>query len=343
MTPTISKKYWADQTLVAGQQFGYSFDDIGNRTQTAAGGDLSGANLRLANYSANNLNQYTSRDVPGYLDVMGLAYATNPVTVNSTTAYRHGEYFRQELTVNNGTTSVWQSITVHAPGQTDVTGYKYLPKTQEQFSYDYDGNLTNDGRFAYVWDGENRLIAVAANTSIGPRQSLKLEYDAKGRRVRKQVWGNTNWLGSATNDLKFVYDGWNILAELNASNARARTYLWGLDLSGSPQGAGGVGGLLEVVYYGASSTNSFVAFDGNGNVASLLNSVDGTYLAQYEYGPFGELLRATGPLATLNPCRFSTKYQDGESDVSFFPLRPFINGRFITRWGIGVTSQHQTF
>ena len=31
-------------------------------------------------------------------------------------------------------------------------------KTPEDFSYDADGNLTNDGRFAYTWDGENRLV-----------------------------------------------------------------------------------------------------------------------------------------------------------------------------------------
>lgn len=327
---TSGRKYWSDQTLVAGEQFGYAFDDIGNRTQTLSGGDASGANFRLANYNANTLNQYTSRDIPGYVDVFGLAYATNPVTVNGTTAYRKGEYFRQEVSVHNTTTSVWQSVTAHASGQTDVTGNKYVPKTQEQFSYDYDGNLTNDGRFAYSWDAENRLVAMAANTSIGPQQSFKFEYDAKGRRVRKQVWGNTTWYGTATNDLKFVYDGWNPVAELNAANSRARTYLWGLDLSGSLQGAGGIGGLLELVYYGASTTNSFVAFDGNGNVASLVNAADGTSLAQYEYGPFGEVIRATGPMAKANPFRFSTKYQDDETDLLYYGFRYY--NATIGRW-----------
>jgi YD repeat-containing protein len=33
------KKYWPDWTPVAGQQFEYAFDDIGNRTSTKAGGD----------------------------------------------------------------------------------------------------------------------------------------------------------------------------------------------------------------------------------------------------------------------------------------------------------------
>jgi hypothetical protein len=34
-------------------------------------------------------------------------------------------------------------------------------------------------------------------------------------------------------------------------------------------------------------------------------------------GPFGELLRATGPTARINPIRFSTKYQDDETDLLF--------------------------
>src|SRR6266567_2529398 len=59
------KKYWSDGTPVAGQQFEYGFDDIGNRTSASAGGDNVGQSLRPASYSANNLNQYSSRDVPG--------------------------------------------------------------------------------------------------------------------------------------------------------------------------------------------------------------------------------------------------------------------------------------
>ncbi|MGN6644717.1 MAG: hypothetical protein ACTHKU_17140, partial [Verrucomicrobiota bacterium] len=72
---TSGKKYWADGTPVAGQQFEYTFDDIGNRQSTKSGGDENGANLRSATYTANGLNQYTSRGVPGYVDVLGLALA----------------------------------------------------------------------------------------------------------------------------------------------------------------------------------------------------------------------------------------------------------------------------
>src|SRR5438093_12147489 len=59
------KKFWSDGAPVEGQQFEYAFDDIGNRKSTKTGGDSTGANLRSATYSANNLNEYASRTVPG--------------------------------------------------------------------------------------------------------------------------------------------------------------------------------------------------------------------------------------------------------------------------------------
>jgi RHS repeat-associated protein len=322
-------KYWLDGTPVAGQQFDYTFDTIGNRTQTKAGGDQNGAGLRVASYSANALNQYTSRDVPGAVDVMGIALGTNTVTVNSLATYRKGEYFRKELDVDNSGNPVWQSITVAASGETTVTGNQFVPKTAEAFGYDADGNLTSDGRWNYTWDAENRVVAMAANTTTGPTNSMKFEYDWQGRRIHKQVWGNTNWNGTPTNDVKFLYDRWNPIAQLNASNNNViQLYIWGLDLSGTMQGAGGVGGLLEV--NDTANGVHFVGYDGNGNVSALVKASDGSVSACYEYGPFGELLRATGPMAKVNPFRFSTKYQDEETDLLYYGYRYY--GASIGRW-----------
>ena len=114
--------------------------------------------------------------------------------------------------------------------------------------------------------------------------------------------------------------GWNPIAQLNTTNNNVvQSYLWGLDLSGSLQGAGGVGGLLEV--NDPANGIHFVAYDGNGNVAGLAKATDGSSSAVYEYGPFGELLRATGPMAKANPFRFSTKYQDDETDLLYYGYR----------------------
>jgi len=60
-----------------------------------------------------------------------------------------------------------------------------------------------------------------------------------------------------------------------------------------------------------------------------MNAVDATLTAQYEYGPFGELLRATGPMAKPNPFRFSTKYSDDDTDLVYYSP-----GRFYSPpWG----------
>ncbi|MCI0540091.1 MAG: hypothetical protein L0Z50_33210 [Verrucomicrobiales bacterium] len=75
------KRKWADHTPVAGQQFEYGFHDIGNRTSTKVGGDAAGANLRSATHTANNLNQYTSRTVPGAVDILGLANSSGAAEV----------------------------------------------------------------------------------------------------------------------------------------------------------------------------------------------------------------------------------------------------------------------
>ncbi|MBN2452099.1 MAG: hypothetical protein JXR77_17055, partial [Lentisphaeria bacterium] len=73
------------------------------------------------------------------------------------------------------------------------------------------------------------------------------------------------------------------------------------------QGAGGVGGLLSC---SSASSSLFVAYDGNGNVAALVDADTGTVTAQYDYSPFGETVRAVGPAASENPFRFSTKYAE---------------------------------
>jgi len=58
------------------------------------------------------------------------------------------------------------------------------------------------------------------------------------------------------------------IVELNATdNTLMRSYVWGLDLSETLEGAGGVGGLLWVTLHTASGPaagTQFAAYDGNG-------------------------------------------------------------------------------
>jgi RHS repeat-associated protein len=54
---------------------------------------------------------------------------------------------------------------------------------------------------------------------------------------------------------------------------------------------------------------------------------------EYVYGPFGEVIRATGPMAKANPFRFSTKFQDNETDLLYYGYRYYSasTGRWLSR------------
>ena len=74
-------------------------------------------------------------------------------------------------------------------------------------------------------------------------KKLQFAYDHMGRRVLKRVWTYTagSW-GNPTAETKYVYDGWRVIMELDGLNSDAvtRKFTWGLDLSGSVEGAGGI-------------------------------------------------------------------------------------------------------
>ena len=232
-----------------------------------------------------------------------------------------------------------------------------------------DGNLTEDGEYTYVWNAENRLIEVKPTYPESMRRPswIKMQYDYLGRRIRKvgyewQTGGlgtPGSWPTNPTSDTRFVYDGWNLLMELDGlnSNAVLRQYTWGLDLSGQNgnpsvggiHGAGGIGGLLAMRSgSGTSSTaddGSYLYFyNANGDIGQLMKTSNegggyGSTAARYEYYPFGgDLVSVFNPTSGANPARnnpfrFSTKYRDNESKCYYYGyryLRPK-HGRWISR------------
>ena len=156
-------------------------------------------------------------------------------------------------------------------------------------THDPDGNMTYDGTFRYTWDAENRLIAVSNATGTAFVSSYT--YDHLGRRITKSCFGTT---------YTFTYDGWNLIAD--SSNTR---YVWGLDLSGTMQGAGGVGGLAAVIQ---GNVPYIPCYDANGNVTEYVNGNNGSIAARYRYDAYGNTLAQSGPMASGMTQRFSTKY-----------------------------------
>jgi YD repeat-containing protein len=100
----------------------------------------------------------------------------------------------------------------------EMTGRRFLAEDPEVFTHDADGNLLQDGRWTYTWDAENRLVGMetrAAAVSAGvPKQKLEFAYDSQSRRFRKTVWRDYGSGWELQDDRLFLYDSWNLLAEL---------------------------------------------------------------------------------------------------------------------------------
>jgi RHS repeat-associated protein len=321
-------------TAYPGLDLGYTFDEIGNRlTETV---DAAGGGDRTKVYTPNSLNQYTAIAHPATFNVTGAAAESSTVKINSLATERLGRYFRKEVTA--GSQPSWEPITVEVtlPGQgagggdivTTRQGHHYVEPASEALSYDDDGNLTSDSRWGYTWDAENRLTAmettVAAVTLGVMKRRLEFAYDGAGRRIAKKVY---DWNGGASawalvSSRKFVYDQWNLIAELDGSGALIARYVWGMDTSQTFQGAGGVGGLLWSESLVSPAQTVFHAYDGNGNVSGLINADAASVSVRYDYNAFGEKVLEEKLGTTLeNPFQFSTKYTDSETGLLYYGYR----------------------
>ncbi len=198
-------------------------------------------------------------------------------------------------------------------------------------TYDLDGNLVfdNQGR-TLSWDGENRLRSVAPISPTNGSVKVEMSYDDQSRRVGKTVSIRTNGVWVQQSETVFTYQGWNLISEIRSQGSAVSTnvYIWGRDLSGSLQGAGGVGGLL-CSYSTLSSSLHYFSYDGNGNVI-LLTDAAGAVAGRYRYEAFGALRSMTGLAAVENPFRFSTKYSDDETGLVYYGFR-YYNPKF-GRW-----------
>jgi RHS repeat-associated protein len=249
--------------------------------------------------------------------------------------------------------------TTVSSGSTTREGYLYVPPAEEVLGYDQRGNLIKDARWEYTWDVNNSLVelyeipmATMAGGNAGldghyPLRMIRLAYDYKNRRIAKKVFVEQSGTGlqpvswRLTKDLRFVYDGWHMIAELDATFATGtgvagitpargvvRTYLWGPDVSGTMTGAGGVGGLLAFTFQGDSY---YPISDANGNITAIhAPGID--QVIRFDYDPFGNRITNTGPDVELCPFGGSTKYTDAETGLVDYGMRIYSPqwGRFIS-------------
>ena len=307
---------YGDRTI---SRFDYVNDEIGRRIARVDSGEAF-SDAAFERYFYNDRSELTgaqrfygsdvtdeSRPVPG----RSFGYAYDPIGNRvSSTEERDGVpvvtlYESNELNQYTRTTN--ESSTV-------------------DFEYDEDGNTTFDGRFRYSWNAENRMIrAEEAVIPINRDQTIiSYAYDGQGRMVAKTIDG-TNHISRIS-----IWDDYNIIRE--TINGTATHNVWGLDLSGTIHGCGGVGGLVSV----EKANDKHIAFhDANGNVSAFLSET-GVVSVHYEYSPYGTPLGLACP-SSFFAHQFSTMPFCEETGLSEFPFRNLLTvlGRWTNRDAYG--------
>ncbi len=290
---------------------GYSYDTTGRRTAETFADNLTAPRT----YGYDLADQVTSAD---YGNSLTDAYDYDPMG-NRLSATRGGGLQPPSQTYVANTANQYTSITGFAP-----------------VTHDANGNLLQQNGATYTWDSENRLHSVTDGTTTNT-----FTYDGHHRRVTKR----TAISGNVTSRVSYIYDGWNVIEEWNAdlqsaSSTLSKTHTWGTDLSGTLQGAGGVGALLLTEEITGTTTEAYhFQYDGNGNVTEVTDHTGAT-AATYRYDAFGNTLVATGPYAQENKYRFSTKPVDAEvtnTTLYYYGYRYYdpVTGRWPSRDPIG--------
>lgn len=322
--------------------------------------------------------------------IRGRAHPLALVAINGIEAEREGHIWRKQVNYEPGhakmleVTASRPDMPVQAPitrqrrlsPSMGVGGVEYFPHLTDttEISHDTNGNLVFDGRWIYQWDGERRPVVMeerflgVPGESQMPVRRLEMKYDAKGRRISKKLLTNvrtadgllvnSNW--TFERETIFLWQDWVLLAEFVRYSEMStpllrRSYLWGLDVSGTLEGAGGVGGLLWVAEYvpGRTASHRQLApcYDGNGNILKWVENEGAEVLPAYnvEYDPFGRVLVDEPTRVERNkrqqdlnvpseflerpPFGFSTKFEDRETGLLYYGFRYYSPelGRWLNR------------
>jgi RHS repeat-associated protein len=313
------------------QTTSYLANNTSNSTVSGVTHGYDDASRRKYAQYEDNLGQAYSYDDAGQVTNAKVNIA-NPATTSATTSPTHSYDYdavgNRNSSLAFGTTTNYTANNVNA--YTAITGFA-AP------IHDANGNMTSGplaaGAATLTFDKENRLRSAVCNGV-----TTYYTYDALSRLLSVD---QPNSSGAPTKEI-YTWSSWTMLARaIYTSGSLTETfrYTWGLDLSGSLEGAGGVGGLLAIERNGAGSTTWDIRYahnDANGNVSALTDST-GNVSARYRYDAFGNTLSATdvdsSGWVNHNIHRFSSKPSFGTTGLLFYGYRWYTprDARWINR------------
>ena len=325
----------AGGTARAQEQFRYDYDAAGN-VASVTNGDA------VKQLTVNGLNQIDSVVNGSGTPVAGAIWGSpTSVTVNGSTAFLYADctFVRTNVTLTNGANS-FTAVSFDSQGRADTNTVTAWHTNQFAPGYDANGNLTNYGwgGRTLAYDDENQLTSV----QVAGAWKSDFAYDGKmRRRLRTEAtWQAGGWVTNLL--VRYVYDGNLVVQERHyapgfstVTPVQLVTYTRGRDLSGTLEGAGGIGGLLarSVLAPAAGATShAYYHADANGNVTALANT-NGALVGRYWYDPFGNTLGVAGAAAQANLYRFSSKELHEKSGLVYCLYRYYEQSlqRWITR------------
>ena len=283
-------------------QYGYTYDKADNRATERR-------NEIVSTGTFNNVNELTALSGGGVVGFSGTTTEEAAVTVGGQAAQTSqvGTRFEEAVTLPAGTNTVTVAA-VDPSGNTNSKNYRVVVNggAAQSFTYDANGNLTNDGTRQYVWDAENRLIRIVE----GPKRT-DIEYDGfhHWTRIVERNGATT------VSDRRFIWDGNTLVEQRNGtSTTAAQRYL--------PQG----------VQQGTSKF--FYTRDHLGSIREVVNNSGGV-VARYDYDPYGRRTKLSGTFDS--DFGFTGHYYHAPSGLHFAPFRAYSAelGRWLSRDPLG--------
>ncbi|PRX24066.1 RHS repeat-associated protein [Orenia metallireducens] len=260
------------------EEFEYNYDANGNRTSvTTTQGSVS--------YQYDDLNRLVEETL---LDGTVINYSYDSV----------GNRTEKSVTQDNSTTT---------------TNYSYndanelITVDNQEYIYDENGNLINNGEYLFSYNANNRLIEVTDSTGA---TIATYTYDYQGLRKSKTT---------AEGTINYYYDlQGRLIYETNQSGTMIADYTY--DAQNNP------------VTMTRSGITYYYHLNGHGDVIALSDE-NGQVVAEYDYDAWGNILSQSGSMAEINPYRYAGYYYDEETGLYYLRTRYYDSeiGRFIRR------------